>query len=111
MQSSSQQYDFRKFIESVKEMNFAQIIQYTEREIGRIENRSYNVKGAACQKQLGSLDYVNRVGEFLFWLRNGVKPLNASEEDFQLYRIVADRLVAKGQFKPTILDEFKKTKA
>ena len=87
-------------------MSYPEILRYAEQEANRVENRSYNVKGAIRQRNLGSMDYVNRIGEFLFWMRCGKRPAGASEDDFQLYRIVAEKLVTKGQFKPTVLEEF-----
>jgi hypothetical protein len=87
-------------------MSYLEILRYAEQEANRVENHSFRVKGAVRQRELGSMDYVNRIGAFLFWMRYGKRPAGASEDDFQLYRIIAERLVAKGQFKATILDDF-----
>jgi len=106
VQTSYQPYDFNRFIETVKDMNYPEIIRHAELEANRIESRSYGVKGAIRARKLGSMDYVNRIGAFLFWLRSGIRPASASDDDFQLYRVVAEQLVAKGQFKPTILETF-----
>lgn len=107
MPTSYNEYDFDKFIDHVKDMNYIEMLRYAEQEANRVEGRSFGVKGAVRARQQGSMDYVNRIGAFLFWLRHGKRPASASENVFQSYKVVAEQLVAKGQFKPTVLDEFR----
>lgn len=101
-------YDFEAFINRIKDEDYHEIVKEAEREANIVEDSSYRVRGAVHRRQQGSMVYVDQIGAFLFWMHNGMRPAGASEEDFQLYRIVAEKLVEKGQFKPTVLEMFKR---
>jgi hypothetical protein len=100
-------FDFAEFIEGVKDRDYLEIIRYAEQEADRVDRMSRFVKGAVTARRRGSITYVSRIGAFLFWMRFGIRPDGASEQDFQSYRVVAERLVQKGQFKPEALDAFR----
>jgi len=84
-------------------MDRVEIVMYTTEELEQAERSSDRVRSASPK---GSMDYADRVGEFLFWMNTGVRPANAREGDFRLYRLVAEELVKKGQFKPSVLAMF-----
>lgn len=100
-------YDFRHLIDQVKDMNYLDILQYAEKEADRVESISYGKKGAVRAREQGSARYVDQIGAFLFWMKSGRRPAGATDEDFQFYRIVAEKLVEKKQFNPQVLEMFR----
>ena len=101
-------YDFHSFIQKIKDKDYFEIIKDAEEEVKFVESISYRKKGAVKAREMGSTNYDHKIKEFLFWMRHGVKPGSSSESDFQLYQIVAEKLVEKGQFKSSILEMFNK---
>lgn len=99
-------YSFLDFLQQVKDLDYMEIIQHAEREVARVESLSYGRPGAVKAREMGSTKYAHEIKEFLFWMRYGTRPASASENNFQLYRIVANELVKKKQFKPSVMDVF-----
>ena len=101
------QYDFDLFLQTVRDMNYLEILQHAEMEANRAEKASTRVRGAVRARQQGSGQYVAKIGAFLFFMRHGQRPSSASDDEFQSYRPVVEALVAKDQFKPEILNLFR----
>jgi hypothetical protein len=99
-------YDFKRFIDQVKDKDYPEIVKYAEAELGRVEHSSRGVRGAPRRRELGSLEYADKVGQFLFFMRRHIIPDDVDEFDRQLYRVVVEQLVNKGQLKPEVLDVF-----
>ena len=97
-------YDFRSFIEEVKDKDYPDIIAYADHEAYRVEQLSYGVRGAVRARELGSTAYLSKIGEFLFYMRSGKKPAGVDEFDFQSYRCVVEKLIEKRQFSITTKD-------
>jgi len=45
-----------------------------DQECGTAERRSYGVRGAPRQRQMGSTVYAHQIKEFLYFMRYGSKP-------------------------------------
>ena len=103
---TASQYDFTTFIDRVKDMSYIDMLSTAEQTLTSSENRSHRCKGALRARQQGSLSFVNEVGEFIFFLKNGIKPSSVSELNWALYRTPIENLVQKGQMKPSALDIF-----
>jgi hypothetical protein len=71
-----------------------------------VERSSFGVKGCVKRREMGSVDFVRKIGEFLFFMRYGRRPGTVSDEDFRKYLIVVCPLVDKGQLSPSILALF-----
>jgi hypothetical protein len=99
-------YDFRPFIDSVKEMDYLDIIKAAERRCYELESISYGQKGAVRAREMGSTRLAEQLKGLLFWLRTMQKPLGLSDGDFASLRVICDNLVRKQQFKPEALDIF-----
>lgn len=89
-------YSFREFIESVKNKRYSEIVNATEHEIYDTERSP----GPDSQR------YIESLRTFRSFMLSGTKPAGISDEDFQLYRVVCENLVAKQQFSPEVLKIF-----
>ena len=103
----SPEYDFDKFLKAMAGMDYYEILVKADQECAAAERRSYGVRGAPKQRQMGSTVYARDIKAFLFFMRYGAKPAGVAEWDFAAYKPVCEALVEKGQFKPSILDHFK----
>jgi hypothetical protein len=103
----SSSYDFKQFLDSIKDKNYDEIIHLAEQEIYYLEPLLARVKGSVERRRRGGGKYVAQLEQFLFFMKNGIKPGGVSDEDFLLFRPVCENLVRRGIFKPTILDFFR----
>jgi len=85
------------------------MLRTTEQTLEAAKNQSRGSKGAIRARQQGSLAFADAVGEFLFFLRAGLKPVNVSELDWALYRKPVENLVQKGEMLPSVLSLFEDT--
>jgi hypothetical protein len=100
-------YDFDAFLSRMAELDYLQILTTADAECASVERASFGKKGAVRQRELGSVKYASRIKAFLYFMRFGSRPGSATDSEFQSYRVVAEALVKKEQFKPSILDLFK----
>ena len=98
---SSERFSFERFLSSIADMSIPEIQVATQREIAEAElmTRSRKHRESAAR-------YAAKLKEFAFFLGHGIRPSSASKSDFASYRPVCENLVAKGQFKPSILEFF-----
>jgi len=100
-------YDFKKFIEDIREKDYPEIVLAAERAAYEAERKSFRIKGSVKAREQGSLRYIDLLKKFLFFMNHGVKPAGITDWDFLMFRSVCENLVKKGQFKPEVLDIFK----
>ena len=103
-------FSFPDFIERIKDKSWFEIIRSAEKEADLAEHSSSRVKGAVNNRQMGSMIYAQELKEFIFFMRQGIKPFTVNELNWNLYRKVVDKLVEKGHFMPSIYDLFTETK-
>ena len=48
-------------------------------------------------------EYSNQIGEFLFFLKSGIKPKSISTSEFLMYKPLCENLVKNGHYKKEIL--------
>ena len=102
-------YDFQKFLNSVAELDYPEMLQSAEREATAVEGRlapRRGKKGIDKQHRLLALDYLRRVKGFIFFLRHSMKPEGISEQEFQRFKPVVENLVEKARLESNILDLF-----
>src|SRR5262245_13705891 len=99
-------FSFKDFIESIKDKDYDDILRDAEQACASAERGSYGVRGAVKKREMGSIEYAQAVKAFLFFMRTGMKPAGAYGEDYKLYKIVCEALVAKKQMNPEVLRMF-----
>ncbi len=105
------EYDFNDFLERMSKENHWDILKKAEQEGSNVERSSFGVKGCVDRRKRGSVEYSRKIGEFLFFMRNGIRPSSISDMDFLKYKKVLENLVDKDQMKPEVLlifDEIEK---
>ncbi|MBL7215465.1 MAG: hypothetical protein ISS71_07280 [Phycisphaerae bacterium] len=102
-------YDFDYFLERMSHEDYIDILRKAENEGANLEKHSFGSKGCVDRRKAGSVELSRKIGEFLFFMRNGIKPASVNEEDFKKYKIVVQALVDKGQMKPEALKIFDET--
>ena len=103
----SDEYNFEKFLDAMLDKNVPEIIASASSEAeaaARLSSSSTRGIDRATKMRIGY--YNKRVGEFAFFMNYGIKPGGVDEEDFKLYRPICEKLVKKGDFKSSILDQF-----
>ena len=103
---AEKQYNFLDFIEKVKDMDYHDIMNYGDREVADMESTLFSNFGAGVVINTENKKYSDQIKAFLFFMRQGMKPMGVSAYDFKLYRIVVEYLVAKGQMKPEAIEIF-----
>lgn len=103
---SSQAYDIAKFLKSVAEKDYPDIISAADAACAAAERVSYGKRGAPAARAAGSTDYISSLKAFLFFMRTGARPAGVGDTEFRLYRPVCEALVKKEQFKSSVLDLF-----
>lgn len=102
-------YGFERFIESIKDVSFDEIIQKTDREVGRIDAHLFPGSGRrAIPKEQRDIaqSYSDKLGRFLFFMRWGIKPSKVTPSELSLYRQVCEHLIEKSQLSKSILSVF-----
>ena len=103
---SEEQYNFVDFIETVKDMDYQDIVSYGDREIARMKSISSSNNGGEIDNNSESAKYSEQIKAFLLFISQGIKPMGLSAYEFRLYRIVVEYLVAKEQMKPEAIEVF-----
>lgn len=82
------------------------IIKKAEEEAYEADRKSYDIKGAVKNREMGSVRYSSQLGGLLFWLHYGTRPNGLSGGDFMSLRKICEKLVEKKQLKPEALNIF-----
>jgi hypothetical protein len=99
-------YDFEKFLDRMIGKSYPEILIEAEREADGVERTLTRVRGARERREMGGGQYVAKIGQFLFFMRHGIKPGGVDEFDFGSYRRVVASLVDRGEMKPSALEIF-----
>ena len=105
--------DFEAFAASLASLSFFDAHRRVQEEGARLrrafQGSGRNHRGApAARERYGVFD--ERLGGLGFFIVNGGLPAGwRVEEDYPIYRRLAEAWVARGDLKPTILDLFRKT--
>jgi hypothetical protein len=87
----SQPYDFAAFLARMP------TLKSREEMLSEADAVCANAeRGGPRQRALGGVDYTRRVKDFMYFLHYGARPGGASDQEFQAYRPVVQRLVALG---------------
>ena len=95
------QYDFAEFIDEIKNLPLREMLAITEMTFIRAEDQIRGGEGFRDRQR--SLAFKEAVGEFLLFLKTGVKPSSVSEFNWPLYRTPVANLVQRWQMKRSVL--------
>ncbi len=100
------EYNFGDWLQSQIGKDFTELLKNGEEDAAEAEVGSVGVKGAVQKRESGSLEFAQRVKQFLFFLRYGEKPDSVSDIDWQSYRPIIEALVKKRQMNDEVMDLF-----
>ena len=104
---AASQYGFEQFLKRIEDMAYPQMLAETQREGAQAERKSCGGgKYGADARANGSLEYTHSLGGLGFFLLHGHRPVSISAEEFQLYKPLCLKLIAKKQMLPSVLDLF-----
>lgn len=98
-------YSFDEFLDKAKDMSWLEIIALGDRE-GTNADRASHGQGGRVAREAGSLEYAQKLRNFLFFLQHRRRAGGTSDEEFEKYKVVVEALVKKGELKSEILDMF-----
>ena len=103
----SADFSIDRFIETVKSMDYPDIIRHANDECAKLEAAHRRIKGRRARGQSGLMSHVDFLKGFLFFIQGHGRPHGLSDHEFQKIRPVVQALVDKGQFKDEVLNWFK----
>jgi hypothetical protein len=103
---SSSPYSIARFLSSIRDENYEEMIRSADSAVQNVESRSYGVKGAPRARQQGSVEYAMALKRFLNFMGTGNRPGGITDWEFQLYRPICEALVQKGRFRPEVFKMF-----
>jgi len=99
-------YDLQQFIDSVKDLDWHEIVKTASDRRHHLQNISFSRKGAPRAREMGSVQLATQLTALLSWLGDFQKPLGLSDGHFAAFRVICENLVQKGQVKPDALAVF-----
>ena len=100
--STLKQYELTAFIDTIKDLNYPEIISEAESEANAVDGVLYPGRGRTGLPQSHrylAVNYRRELGRFLFFMRYGRKPHGVEEHELAAYRRVCKALIQKGQLK------------
>jgi hypothetical protein len=94
----SEEFDFAELIHALQDKDKEDILRLAEFEA--IESEKI------CEEKGYGYDYVDAVSGLIYFLRFGQKPDSITNEQFQIFRNICEKLVAKNQLSPDVLTMF-----
>jgi hypothetical protein len=74
-------------------MDWSDIIVTASSEVEQGERRAYGARGAVKAREMGIESYIDKVGNFLFFMGQGMRSGIASDWEFEEYRPICENLV------------------
>lgn len=102
-----QRYDFDRFLEKMAALDYFKLLKEAEHEAELVDDSTRKVSGAAKNRADGAVEYVIKIGAFLYFMKHFQRPSNTPDEDFKKYRKVVEVLVEKEQLKPEVMRWFR----
>jgi len=92
------------FLQECADSSWADIVSRAEDAKNRLKQLSYGSKGAVALREQGTPQYIDDLGEFLYFMRTQQRGDN--DRKFYLYKPIAESMVAAGIFRPEVLKLF-----
>jgi hypothetical protein len=96
-------FNIDKFIAEAKTKTWFELIQHCESQLNWLDKISFSPKSPYKEREYEILKYRDFIGEYLFFLRSGIKPAGMKEADFQRTKEITIELVNKKNLKEDIL--------
>ncbi len=94
----SEDLNFSELISAIQEKDKYEILRLAQSEATEAEK--------ICEEKGYGQDYVEAVSGLIYFLRFGQKPDDITDEQFQLFRCVCEKLIAKKQLSPDVSTMF-----
>lgn len=86
----SKSCDFNEFLNTINGWDYADILLAANDEATAAERRFYKMKSRRREPTETFQEYAVVLKDFIYWLRNGIKPSSIREFDFQEFQDVRD---------------------
>jgi hypothetical protein len=97
-------FDFNKFLNSVQELDFIDLMGRINAEVRRAKNITIRRRSDPAREiQHQQQNYISLLKGLGFLLYHGMQPAGVNDQDFLLYLPLIKRLVEKGQLTSGIL--------
>ena len=97
---------FDQWLGNAQELDLPALIKAAEWDASDAERRAHKGRGGQAVRRAEAQQLARQLGELLYFLRFCAKPTRVRPDDWLAYRPVAQRLVAKGQWKAEALEMF-----
>jgi hypothetical protein len=91
----SDTYDLGKFLETIREMDYLDMIYCAEQEATEAERMAYRARAANEDKKVESQKYADRLKGFIRFMVYGIKPSDLSYGDLELFRSLCEEYVRR----------------
>lgn len=99
------EYDLQQFITKNKDKDWHILIVEIPKELRHLDEKYSKLKRNEYDN--GLTNYRKHVGDFLFFLNNGIVPAGIGIEGLKNFLPIVEKLVAKNQLIPKVLDLFR----
>ena len=100
---SKSPYNIGVFIIKVINLGQAELVRKINHESERIHNLSYKFHDSKEFRKNGSVQYLQQLRNLRYFLASRRLPVSRSPEEKGLYRKIAEKLIAKGEWPPSVL--------
>lgn len=91
------------FIREAKTKAWLELIEHCEKQLNWLDKISFSKKSPYKEREYEILKYRDFIGEYLFFLRYGIKPGGMKDADFQRTKEITVELVNKKNLKEDVL--------
>ncbi|MEQ7802238.1 hypothetical protein ABDJ41_20750 [Pedobacter sp. ASV1-7] len=95
-------YNLNTFVQKYQHKDLGEILAFLFREVPHLDGLYAKLK--RNQDDGGLIFYRAHLGDFLFFLQNGVVPAGIGKDGLALFRPILENLVQKNTFKPEVLN-------
>ena len=98
------QYKIGVFIIKIINLGQAEMVMKLNHETERIHNLSYKFHDSKEFRENGSIQYLQQLRNLRYFLASRRLPVSRSPEEKGLYRKITEKLIAKGEWPPDVLE-------
>ena len=99
-------FDFQRWLGSQIDFGLLHLTAAANEETSRVERLLRDTRSGKGAREAGGRRYVERLRQFLHFLRHRQRAAGTSETDWITYRPTIERLVNRGDLPPEVLEQF-----